>query len=44
MTLWDTEGNTIPGECTVEPVWTIRAGQARAARGHPEFAGGDGGN
>lgn len=44
VTLWDTEGNTIPGECTVEPVWTIRAGQARAARGHPEFAGGDGGN
>ena len=39
VTLWDTEGNTIPGERTVEPVWTIRAGEARAARGHPEFAG-----
>ena len=39
VTLWDTEGNSIPGKCTVEPVWTIRAGEARAARGHPEFAG-----
>jgi dihydroorotase len=33
VTLHDTHGQTLQGDRTIEPVWTIRAGQPRPARG-----------
>jgi dihydroorotase len=34
VTLHDTHGQTLKGDRTVEPVWTIRAGNGWPARGH----------
>jgi dihydroorotase len=37
VTLYDTEGKTIQGDRTLEPLWTIRSGQPYPAKGNPGF-------